>query len=425
MVWVTVWWKKHNMVKKLQRKLRWVLSLVLILFVLTIMISTLFLQYVNSNMSINDQLRAAEDKSLDNYYESLLRVRLKDAATDSTDSTGEEEQIPEKKVNAYGVVFDPEYKALFVESGNSSKAHVKKMALKMIRSGSNSGVLSHYEYRIRDIEENVQVTYIDRTDIQKRLIPSVIGIVALSVIGIIGVLILSFLLTRWLVKPIIANVRRQKQFVADASHELKTPLAVIDVNLDMARSTPDNPKYLGYIKGETGKMSRLIQELLTLAQVEDQDMVDRSETFSFSDTVEGVLLPFEAAAYDRGVTIGQDVDEDLMYSGRSVDISRMVETLIENAIYHAREGSEIFVTLKRDHKSIVLVVENDGDTIPADQIPHIFERFYRVDKARNRKNGHFGLGLAIAQGTANRYGGNIQVTSEDGHTAFTVVLPEG
>ncbi|MBQ5431453.1 MAG: GHKL domain-containing protein [Lachnospiraceae bacterium] len=409
------------MVRKLQRKLQWVLSLVLILFVLTILVSTLFMQYVNSITTANDQLRAAEDKSLDNYYESLLRVRLKDGATETEEEDG---KAPEaKKANAYGVVFDPEYKALFTEAGNSSKKQVEKMALKMIKSGSNSGILSHYEYRIRDIEENIQVTYIDRNDIQRKLIPSVIGIVALSFFGIIGVLILSFLLTRWLVRPITENVRRQKQFVADASHELKTPLAVIDVNLDMARSMPDNPKYLSYIKGETSKMSRLIQELLTLAQVEDQDTVDRSETFSLSDTVEGVLLPFEAAAYDRGVTIAQNVTEDLEFAGRAVDISRMVETLIENAIYHAKEGTQIYVSLKKDHKSMILSVENDGDTIPADQLPHIFERFYRVDKARNRKNGHFGLGLAIAQGTATRYGGNISVTSENGHTRFTVVLP--
>ncbi|MCR4868897.1 MAG: HAMP domain-containing histidine kinase [Lachnospiraceae bacterium] len=411
------------MVKKLQRKLQWVLSMVLILFVITILISTLFLQYMSSTTAVKEQIRAAEDRFLDNYYESLLQVRLKDGVADAAEEEEEETAIENKKVNAYGVVFDSEFKTLFTEFGNLSKKRVKKLALKMVLSQNESGIISHYEYRVRDIEENIQVTFIDRNDIQRRLVPVVVASLALGVMGIICVLILSFFLTKWLVRPITENVRRQKQFVADASHELKTPLAVIDVNLDMARSMPDNPKYLGYIKGETSKMSRLIQELLMLAQVEDQDTVDRSETFSLTDTVEGVLLPFEAAAYDRGVTIGQDVAEGLEYAGRAVDISRMVETLIENAIYHAKEGSEIFVTLKKEHKAMVLVVENDGDTIPEEQMQHIFERFYRIDKARNRKNGHFGLGLAIAKGTATRYGGTIHVTSEDGHTAFTVVLP--
>ena len=295
----------------------------------------------------------------------------------------------------------------------------------MKETGNDSGEYSIYMYDIRDVEDMKQITFIDTTEVRRRLIPIYVLTAIIGAAAIAAAVIISILLSRYLVKPIAENIKKQKQFIADASHELKTPLAVVDVNIDMARSTKDNDKYLGYIKGETKKMNRLIQELLTLASVEDAETTEKGwEHFNLSDTIEGVILPFEAVAFEKGVTIDQQIDENINFYGDPVDISRMAETLIENAINHSDANAKVDVSLTHTKNHIRFKVGNHGETIDPESQKHLFERFYRVDKARNRKEGHFGLGLAIAKATTDRYGGTISVSSENGYTVFTVSFRE-
>lgn len=433
------------MIKKLQHRIELILSVTMVSIVAIILVFAMVTQYNENSSNLDKQLRRAEDASYDSYYDSILETRMKEAGDTTTQST-KSDAFPESP--SYAVFIDDAESAsdddsitdeasgdagevrvennnngiAYVQKGNADRDDVASLALQMKETGNDSGEYSRYLYAIREVEDVTQITFIDTNMVRHRLIPvfALSGIVGAAAVA--AVIIISVMLARYLVKPIEENMRRQRAFVADASHELKTPLAVVDVNIDMARSTKDNDKYLGYIKGETKKMNRLIQELLTLASVEDSESEEKLETFDLSENIEGVILPFEAAAFDKGVTIEQDITPDISFTGNPIDISRMAETLIENAIGHAPSGTAVDVKLHRSPKHIYFTVGNHGETIDPESQKHLFERFYRVDKARNRKEGHFGLGLAIAKAIVDRHGGNIAVRSENGYTLFTVTF---
>lgn len=433
------------MIKKLQHRIELILSVTMVSIVVIILAFAMISQYNENTSSLDKQLRRAEDASYDSYYDSILETRLKEAG-DTTEQNSKSDAFPESP--SYAVFIEDSYDSdnessitdeasgdagrikvennnngiAYVQKGNADKDDVASLALQMKETGNDSGEYSHYLYTIRDVEDMTQITFIDTTVLRHRLIPVFALSGTIGAVAVAAVIIISVLLARYLVKPIEENMRRQRAFVADASHELKTPLAVVDVNIDMARSTKDNDKYLGYIKGETKKMNRLIQELLTLATVEDSESEKNMETFDLSENIEGVILPFEAAAFEKGVTIEQNITPDIRFTGNPIDISRMAETLIENAIGHAPAGTSVDVALRTTAKHVYFTVGNHGETIDPESQKHLFERFYRVDKARNRKEGHFGLGLAIAKAIVDRHNGTISVESNDGYTKFTVML---
>ncbi|MDD6381423.1 MAG: HAMP domain-containing sensor histidine kinase [Lachnospiraceae bacterium] len=436
------------MIKKLQHRIELILSVTMVSIVVIILAFTMITQYNENSAALDKQLRRAEDASYDSYYDSILETRMKEDG-DTSDNTPEGQKtdaFPESPSYAVFIensdtsddedsmtneasgdagdvrVENNNNGIAYVQKGNSDKDDVASLALQMKETGNDSGEYSHYIFAIRDVEDFTQITFIDTSTVRHRLIPvfAISGII--GAIAVDAVIIISVLLAKYLVKPIEENMRRQRAFVADASHELKTPLAVVDVNIDMARSTKDNDKYLGYIKGETKKMNRLIQELLTLANVEDSESEKNLETFDLSENIEGVILPFEAAAFEKGVTIEQNITPEINFTGNPIDISRMAETLIENAIDHAQAGTSVDVKLYISSKHIYFTVGNHGETIDPESQKHLFERFYRADKARNRKEGHFGLGLAIAKAIVDRHNGTISVSSADGYTLFTVAL---
>lgn len=432
------------MIKRLQHRIELILSVTITAIVAIILTFSMMAQYNENTASLEKQLRRAEDAAYDSYYNSILDTRLKEAGDSDSSDNKKSDAFPESP--SYAVFIDDNANSpdsisneasgdagdvevennddgiAFVQNGDADRNDVAALARQMKESGEDSGIFSHYLYDTREVEDMTQITFIDTTIVRRRLIPIYAVSGAIGAAAVAASVIISILLARYLVKPVAENIKKQKQFIADASHELKTPLAVVDVNIDMARSTKDNDKYLSYIKGETKKMNRLIQELLTLASVEDSEIKKAWEKFDMSETIEGVLLPFEAAAFEKGVTIEQDIPEGINFFGDPVDISRMAETLIENAINHSYKDNAIDVKLSESKNHIYFTVGNHGDTIDPESQKHLFERFYRVDKARNRKEGHFGLGLAIAKATCDRYNGQISVSSYDNYTRFSVVF---
>lgn len=437
------------MIKKLQHRIELILSLTIVGIIIVVLVFSMLAQFNENTSSLEKQLRRAEDAAYDSYYESILDNRIQKSGDTDNTTKAKTDAYPDSPSYAVFIETDGESTdgamlsdeasgdagdvtvennedgIAYVQNGNADKDDVAALARQMKETGNDSGEYSIYMYDIRDVEDMKQITFIDTTEVRRRLIPIFVLTAIIGAAAIAAAVIISILLSRYLVKPIAENIKKQKQFIADASHELKTPLAVVDVNIDMARSTKDNDKYLSYIKGETKKMNRLIQELLTLASVEDAETTEKGwEHFNLSDTIEGVILPFEAVAFEKGVTIDQQIDENINFYGDPVDISRMAETLIENAINHSDANAKVDVSLTHTKNHIRFTVGNHGETIDPESQKHLFERFYRVDKARNRKEGHFGLGLAIAKATTDRYGGTISVSSENGYTVFTVSFRE-
>lgn len=255
----------------------------------------------------------------------------------------------------------------------------------------------------------------------------------LPVLGIVGAaalvafFALSVLFARWALRPVERAWESQRQFVADASHELKTPLAVVLANSAILMENPDSSvasqtKWIESTQREAEVMRSLVEDMLDLARL-DARAERKREPVDLSDVVELELLQFESVAYERDVELESEVDAGIMVLADSPRLARAVATLLENACKYAGEGGSVDVRLRSSGKKAVLAVSNTGVPIPPDDLPHVFDRFYRADKARTRGVGGFGLGLAIVRETVEGMGGSVKACSDPSRTTFTVELP--
>ncbi len=209
--------------------------------------------------------------------------------------------------------------------------------------------------------------------------------------------------------------------LADASHELKTPLSVIMASSEALESNTKETKWLTNIKTEAERMNDLIIELLELAKSEGKNNVTYTEG-NLSKTVELSLLTFEGIAYEKKIKIDYDIKDNIKMLMNENNIKELVEILLDNAIKHSKENGKIKVILTENSKIIELTVTNEGEGIPSGEEEKIFERFYRSDKSRDRSNSRFGLGLAIAKNIVTNHGRIVTAKSSEGQTTFKVLF---
>lgn len=255
-------------------------------------------------------------------------------------------------------------------------------------------------------------------------------IVAIALVVLYGI---TWWLSDWALRPVERAWEQQRRFVSDASHELKTPLAVILANTQILERDEsigeDAMRWVHSTAEEAGHMKALVGDLLQLARADESAAgvsanAMRHEDIDLSEMVEAAALEFDAVAFERGCLVEDDVAPNLHVSGDPEWIGRVVRILIDNACKYAAPDSTVGVRLTGPSSHPTLTVHNMGNPIDAQDLPHVFERFYRTDKARSREaEGGFGLGLAIAKGIVDAHGGKISVASsaEEG-TTFTVAF---
>ena len=232
---------------------------------------------------------------------------------------------------------------------------------------------------------------------------------------------LSVFLARKIVNPLEESYQKQKQFISDAGHELKTPISVVSANAELlSREIGDNG-WLQNIQYENERMGMLVGQLLDLARTEN--VATQMEHIDFSRLVAGEALPFESVAFEKGLNLNNNIAENISVIGNSTQLKQIVSILLDNAIRHSKEQGEVWLTLTKEHGYAKLSVINKGDEIPVEQREKIFERFYRVDTARNGEDKHYGLGLAIAKAIATAHKGNIAVHCFDGFVELRVQIP--
>lgn len=229
---------------------------------------------------------------------------------------------------------------------------------------------------------------------------------------------ISYKLTNWIIKPIVENFDKQKQFVYDVSHELKTPIAVIMTNADMAEKDGD-AKWINNIKNESDRMNKLVVSLLDLLVSDNYNEKEKFKVTNISKTIEMCVLTFESLIYENNLKVEYDIQSDINFNCSVERIKQLFGILVDNAIKHAKKDSKIFISLKKNKDGIIFSVKNRGDAIPKEEREKIFERFYRSDKSRNRNENRYGLGLAIAKNIVTMHNGKINVTCSGGYTTFT------
>lgn len=238
------------------------------------------------------------------------------------------------------------------------------------------------------------------------------------------------LLTKWVSKPIETAWEQQNDFVSDATHELKTPLTVIATNTEAVMSNPEatigsQERWLDSIQGETTRMAGLVSDLLFLAKIDANEIHPDPEELEISDLLEEMCMERESQIFEAGRMFDYELTPGIRYRGDAGLIRRMMNVLLENAEKYTPEGGSIRMVVNRDRKlRLRIVLSNSGETIPPEAMQKIFERFYRVDPARSRDTGGYGLGLCVAKSIAELHGGSITASSENGINVFTVILGE-
>jgi signal transduction histidine kinase len=231
--------------------------------------------------------------------------------------------------------------------------------------------------------------------------------------------------------PIKKSWQKQQDFVADASHELRTPLAVIQTNIELVRGNPKDSvesqtKWLENIQHETGRMSKLVEDLLFLARADSEQLPLEMMDFNLSFTLLSTLSSFEVMAKNRGIKLESTVQDHILFYGDENRLKQLIVILIDNALKHTPAGGKISIRLINSGPSVELSVSDTGEGIEHEHLERIFERFYRVDKARSKMTGGTGLGLSIADWITKVHHGRITVTSQVGKgTTFVVNLPHG
>lgn len=301
------------------------------------------------------------------------------------------------------------------------EAALEKYALEILKSGKERGVKGSLIYLASDKGGYTLVVFMDNTIMQESMTTLFRYTLIFGGVAIAALFFVAVYLARRIVRPLEESYRKQKQFISDAGHELKTPVAVISANAELlSRELGDNP-WLANIQYENERMSRLVAGLLELARTENA--ARHTQPLDLSRLVGGEALPFESVAFEKRLALNCDIADDLFVDGDSNQLKQLVAILLDNAICHSVGGKEIFLALKAGHGHVMLSVVNAGPPIPAEQTERLFERFYRVDAARSSGGGHYGLGLAIAKAVVTAHRGKIEVDCHDGLVEFRVTLP--
>ena len=412
------------MLKRLRRTFSAIFCALLMLILATVLGVTLLITYVSHHESVATALKySLEDSDLDppeiggkwdeNEYGDDVPHML----------------IARVKLNENGAIV----------SSNRSTVHVNAADLTaIIQSASESpsayGRLeaSHLTWRSRQDDGATYIVIADTSPLDQIFLSQAQGAVTLFLIISVLIFFVSLALARWTLSPVERSWQQQRRFVADASHELKTPLSVIIANTQILQEKdagipPKTQKWVDSTAEEAHRMQGLVEGLLALARSEDA--VDSGkhphETVNFSTIVERCALQFDAIAFERGCIIETQVEPNISVRGFSESLDRLCTILFDNACKYAHAGTTITVALTRVQNHARLSVNDLGDPIPEEDLSQIFERFYRSSKSRTTETNtaSYGLGLAIAKGIVEEHRGTIQVTSnaEQG-TTFVVTL---
>lgn len=302
-----------------------------------------------------------------------------------------------------------------------SDDELEKLAHEILSENQNTGTKNNLVYYVVDKGSYILASFKDNTIIHESINTLFRYTLIFGGLAIAALFFLAVCLARRIVQPLEESYQKQKQFISDAGHELKTPISIISTNAELLAREPGNGKWLANIQYENERMGVLVTQLLELSRVENA--LPQPEPLDFSHLVNGEALPFESIAFENGLILKCCIAENITVEGNSMQLKQLVSILLDNAIRHGRDGKEIQLILKTEHGTARLSVINAGKEIPPEQRAQLFERFYRVDPVRNSEDGHYGLGLAIAKAITVSHNGRISVHCCGGQIEFKVQIP--
>lgn len=317
------------------------------------------------------------------------------------------------------------------QNAEISQQVLEQAVQQALEANTREGTISSLDLRFlrQDMPSGVKIAFADRSHERDSIRSLLFSALLVGAGGLFAFFLISLYLARWALRPVERAWEQQRQFVADASHELKTPLTVILANIGILLSHRESTieqqlKWVEYTGAEATRMKQLVDDLLFLAKSDARRMPPPQTPVDLSNIAWSSLLPYESVAFEQGVTLNSSIAPNLFILGDSGRLQQLIVILLDNACKYAGEHGVVTLTLEQVQSKARLMVNNTGALIPMDQLEQIFERFYRLDQSRARKTEGYGLGLSIAKTIVEAHGGKISAVSSAGAgTSFIVTLP--
>lgn len=416
------------MIKRLQRKFI-LINMMLIGIVLVVVFSALL--YVNHNKYVNDSIGALS-RIVDSKESQPMIPEIKNGFDNKAPSDNKESPFDDLFFTSFWVKLNTDGSIQSSKMNNISISddNLNKIIQLVQKNEALVDTLPSYQLRYmkKTFDNQTILAFVstkNETSAMNNLI--LISVVSLTS-ALFAFLIISFFLSKWALAPVQKAWTQQKQFIADASHELKTPLTVILANQDILLSSPDQTiqeqrKWIESSAFEGKRMKHLIEDMLFLAKNDDQKAQQDFQTLNLSDLILNRVLLYESLAFEQGVELQTQLKDSIFISGHSSQLIQLFSILLDNACKYSPAKSVVSIQLYQDHK-IHFTINNPGPAILKEDLPHLFDRFYRGDKSREFNGSGYGLGLSIASSIVDVHHGRINVTSSEAEgTTFHITFP--
>lgn len=324
----------------------------------------------------------------------------------------------------FSVLMDEEGKVISSDTGKitivDSDAAIE-YAQTIWDKGSKKGFIENYRYYVCESESDIRIIFLDCGRSLSTFHDFIITGVIVSVIGLVSVLILMVFVSSRIVKPFSENYEKQKRFITDAGHELKTPLTIIDADTEVLEMDFGENEWITDIQTQTKRMVDLTNNLILLSRMEEERKKELMIEFPLSDVVEETVGTFQSLIKTQNKTLNSDIKPFIVMRGDEKAIRQLVTILLDNAVKYSDEEGRIEVSLEKQKNRIRFSVFNTTEIISREHLEHLFDRFYRTDSSRNSQTGGYGLGLSIAAATVNAHKGKIVALTEDEKSLLIVV----
>lgn len=286
-----------------------------------------------------------------------------------------------------------------------------------------------FKYLKKDIGNGKRIVLMSKSFQDEMLSQLLRTFIAVGILSLIVLFFISLYFTNKAINPLEETFKKQKQFIADASHELRTPLAIIKTNISLLKENDletikSQRKWLDYIDSQSNRMSTLINEMLSLANLDVKRNGQEKININLSKMLSDILLVFEVIIFEKGLILEEKIKDNIFINAESNQIKKLISILMDNAIKYTNDNGKISVSLITEKNRAKLIIKNTGEGIRKEHLEKIFERFYRVDKARTRKMGGTGLGLSIAKEVLDQNSGRIDIKSVvNSGTEVVITLP--
>ncbi len=395
-------------------------SLVLIL----LLTSTSFILYHNINNQIDNILTLISENN-------GTFPKLPPQPQPTSDSTNFLTNLsPEKpyETRFFSVIFDADYNVIstntkYIAAISSSEAI--NMAMDALNTNKESDFNGNYKFKITTTDQDdLMIIFVDCTRDFNALYSFISTSIRVSCIGLLSFFFVIYALSNRALKPIIESYAKQKKFITNASHELKTPLTIIDANTEVIELLNGESEWTQSIRNQVNRLSLLTNSLVSLARMDEDSIKLKHTSFSFSDLLLQEVDSFSHLAMSKKKQLNTSIQHDVLYYGDKVLISQLISILLDNAIKYSDNNAMIEVSLQKFEKKIELSFYNTVTEIKTGNHQALFERFYRADSSRNSANLGFGIGLSLAQSIVELHHGKITATSSNTQSiCFTITLP--